>query len=137
MKTWIIAFVISMVAGIAASQDIQAQNRAIETTIQNQVEAFQNNDFAAGFEFASPSLQTLFGTAENFGAMVRNGYPMVWKPQDLRFGELRLIDGALWQNVLVTDQESRVFSLDYKMIKVDGSWRIAAVQLIPIPDMTV
>ena len=58
----------------------QARDPAIESTIQNQFDAFLKDDVGTAFSFASPNIKGLFGTPENFGPMVRNGYPMVWRP---------------------------------------------------------
>ncbi|WP_299929383.1 DUF4864 domain-containing protein [uncultured Pelagimonas sp.] len=137
MRSLIFALTLMGIGGVAVGQDAQARNPSIENTIEQQIEAFQVNDFAKAFEYASPTIQGLFGTSENFGAMVQNGYPMVWRPKDLRFGELRQIEGNLWQQVIVIDQAGQVFALDYMMVEVKGDWRIAAVQMIPPPEVAV
>ena len=127
----------AILAGQVWAQEVQAPNAGIEGTIQSQMNAFLADDFATAFTFASPSIQGMFRTPENFGAMVRNGYPMVWRPDDVRFGDLRDIGGALWQKVIVTDAEGRAFVLDYRMVEIDGQWRIAAVQILPAPELSV
>ncbi len=137
MRSLIFALTLMGIGGAAVGQDAQTRNPNIENTIEQQIEAFQVDDFAKAFEYASPTIQGLFGTSETFGAMVRNGYPMVWRPKDLRFGELRQIEGNLWQQVIVTDQAGQVFALDYMMVTVKGEWRIAAVQMMPAPEVAV
>lgn len=137
MRSLIFALTLMGIGGVAVGQDTQTRNPGIENTIEQQIEAFQVDDFAKAFEYASPTIQGLFGTSENFGAMVQNGYPMVWRPKDLRFGELRQIEGNLWQQVIVIDQAGQVFALDYMMVEVKGDWRIAAVQMIPPPEVAV
>ncbi len=131
---------LGLVAGIGLTgavwaQDILTPNAAIEGTIQSQIDAFLKDDFGAAFGFASPSIRYMFRTPENFGAMVRRGYPMVWRPGDVEFGPLRSIEGQLSQQVLVSDAEGRRFILEYKMVEVDGAWRIAGVEVIPAPDV--
>ncbi|MEX0338585.1 MAG: DUF4864 domain-containing protein [Arenibacterium sp.] len=107
-----------------------AQNTDIETTIDSQIEAFLADDFNRAFTFASPNIQQMFRTPENFGVMVRRGYPMVWRPTDVKYLELRQIDGALWQKVQITDAQGQVHYLDYQMIEMDSGWKINAVQLL-------
>ena len=107
-----------------------AQEAPIEDTIRSQIEALKADDFSAAFTFASPNIKTIFGTPENFGQMVRNGYPMVYRPSDLRMGELREVAGALWQRVYVTDAAGRGHALDYQMIETAEGWKINAVQLL-------
>jgi hypothetical protein len=104
---------------------------AIQTTIQNQFNAFLQDDVATAFTFASPTIKGMFGTAEQFGQMVQQGYPMVWRPADVKYLELRNVAGNLWQRVMVTDQAGRVHMLDYQMIETPEGWQINGVQLLP------
>ena len=59
-----------MALPVLAEDDPQTQ---IQTVIESQISAFKNDDFAQAFGFAGPSVQSMFGTAENFGVMVRRG----------------------------------------------------------------
>ena len=74
---WLI-LVLSSPLAAGEKEDVQA-------IINGQIEAFQKDDFAAAFTYASPSIRSMFGTPENFGKMVQRGYPMVWRPKDVRF----------------------------------------------------
>ena len=135
------AFLLALVAvvsltGAAAAQDSASPDTAIRNTIQSQIDAFLRDDFATAFTFAAPNIRNMFRTPENFGAMVRNGYPMVWRPEDVRFGALREIDGALWQTVILRDAQGVTHALGYRMVEQDGEWRISGVQPIPSPDVS-
>jgi len=88
------------------------------------------------FSYASPTIQNVFRTPENFGAMVKQGYPMVWRPSDVRYLEARQIAGQLWQKILVEDTKGARFLLDYRMIQTDGTWRIDAVQMLDLPEVS-
>ena len=68
-----------------AAQAGASNNDEIKKTIENQIAAFKLNDFETAFSFATPFLKEKFGSAENFGQMVRNGYPMVCVRQKLSF----------------------------------------------------
>jgi hypothetical protein len=137
MRTGLIGLVAGMVMAASAwAQEVLAPDAGIEGTIQGQIDAFLLDDFATAFTFASPSIQGMFGSPENFGAMVRKGYPMVWRPSDVQFGDLREIAGALWQKVIVTDAAGQVYVLDYRMVQVDGAWRISGVQILPAPELS-
>ncbi|MBO9411462.1 MULTISPECIES: DUF4864 domain-containing protein [Ruegeria] len=119
---------LSLSAGLATGAF--AQNAEIEANIAAQIQAFQADDFATAFTFASPNIQRLFQTPENFGVMVKRGYPMVWRPSDVRFLELREISGLLWQKVMITDVDGRVHILDYQMVQRENGWKINGVQLL-------
>ncbi|WP_299965191.1 DUF4864 domain-containing protein [uncultured Roseobacter sp.] len=114
----------------------QAQEADIQATISQQLEAFQSDDFAAAFEYASPNLQRLFQTPENFERMVTNGYPMVWRPGDVRYLELSERDGSLWQRVMITDQQGRRHLLDYRMLETAEGWRINGVQILDAAELS-
>ena len=120
----------------ASAQEVLRPQEKIEATIQNQLNAFLVDDFEQAFEYASPSIQGLFGSPQRFGEMVRGGYPMVWRNRNVQFGDLRLIAGSLWQRVFVTDAQGVEHALDYKMHKVGEDWRISGVQLLPKPDVS-
>jgi hypothetical protein len=114
-----------------------AQEGPIRETIENQLQAFQADDFARAFTFASPNIKGLFGTAENFGMMVKNGYPMVYRPAEVQMLDLREVAGNLWQRVQIIDQAGRSHLLDYMMVETPEGWQINAVQLLPPPDVGV
>lgn len=112
-----------------------AQEEPIQSTITAQIEAFKVDDFAKAFSYASPNIHQIFQTPENFGNMVKTGYPMVWHPAQVEMLDLRTVGGALWQRVRVTDQKGQSFLLDYQMIETPDGWQINAVQLQRAPDV--
>ena len=114
-----------------------AQEGPIQNTIQSQIDAFLADDLARAFTFASPNIKGIFGTPDNFGAMVREGYPMVYRPAEVEMLELREVAGNLWQRVRVVDQAGRAHYLDYMMIETPEGWQINAVQILPAPDIGV
>ncbi|QRF65342.1 DUF4864 domain-containing protein [Ponticoccus alexandrii] len=125
-----------MMAGAAWAQEVLEPEPAIRDTIQSQLDAFMADDFGAAFEFAAPNIRQMFRTPETFGAMVQQGYPMVWRPGAVEYGDLREIEGLLWQRVLVTDKTGRQFVLEYQMQDVLGDWRIAGVRVVPAPSVS-
>ena len=112
---------------------VAAQDNPIEQTILNQIEAFKADDFATAFTFASPSIKSIFMSPENFGAMVKQGYPMVHRPGSVRMLEQREVAGRLWQKVMITDQAGKTHILDYQMVEGPEGWQINGVQLLPEP----
>jgi hypothetical protein len=118
---------------VALAQD--SRSAAIQDTIQGQINAFKVDDFSKAFTFASPMIQNLFGTSENFGSMVRNGYPMVWRPAEVRYLELREISGRLWQKVMIRDQFGTLHFLDYEMVQGPDGWLINGVQTLQPPSV--
>jgi hypothetical protein len=115
----------------AGRSTAQTTPNSIEGTIRGQIDAFLVDDFPRAFTFASPMIQGIFGTPENFGAMVSQGYPMVHHPTAVRMLEQREVSGQIWQRIMVTDQAGATHMLDYQMIKSGAGWQINGVQLLP------
>jgi hypothetical protein len=119
-----------LLAGLLALPAL-AQEAPIQNTIQSQLDAFKAEDFARAFTYASPTIKGIFGSPENFGAMVVQGYPMVAQPSAVQMLELREVAGNLWQRVMITDMQGRTHLLDYQMVETAEGWQINGVQLLP------
>lgn len=119
---------LSLMAAVMMALPAKADEAAIQSVISAQIKAFQADDFTAAFDFASPTIQQIFETPENFGTMVRQGYPMVWRPAQVDFLAADVIDGLLWQNVMIRDQAGVVHILEYQMIEREDGWKINAVR---------
>ncbi len=113
----------------------EAPETAIKGVIRGQIDAFLVDDFATAFSYASPNIQGIFGDVGNFEAMVKGGYPMVWHPDAVAFGDLREVGGQLWQRVIVTDAAGGIHALDYQMIETEDGWQINGVQLLQAPQV--
>jgi hypothetical protein len=120
-----------VVLGTAA----QAQDATIEDVITDQLQAFVDRDIAGAWEHASPMIQGMFGTPENFGMMVRNGYPMVWDNSDVRFLDRTEFQSRTRQEVQIQGPQGLFYILDYQMIETPDGWRINSVQVIPTLDV--
>jgi len=105
----------------------------IQGIVTGQIDAFLRDDFEAAFGFASPNIRRLFGNSENFGTMVRQGYPMVWRPADVQFLELDDQGGRVLQNVMIRDRQGKYFVLEYEMIVAENGWQINGVRLLESP----
>ena len=126
MKRAIIgALALVLMAGVAWTQDRAAQ---IQTVIQSQFDAFEVDDFATAFTFASPMIQQMFQTPERFGQMVQQGYPMVHRPRSVEFSDVTERGGRMFQDVLVTDRAGTMHLLEYEMLESDDGWEINGVR---------
>lgn len=119
---------LALAATILLAMPAKANEDAIQSVISSQIAAFQADDFSKAFTFASPTIQQIFGSPEQFGTMVREGYPMVWRPSEVTFLSVETIDGLLWQTVMVRDQAGAVHLLDYQMVELEDGWKINAVR---------
>jgi hypothetical protein len=116
--------------------DLGAADRAaIRAAIEGQMAAFRRDDGPGAFAFASPGIQTLFGTPDNFMAMVRAGYQPVYRPRGVAFRDPVRLGDQLVQPVEVIGPDGAAVLALYPMERQpDGSWRIAGCQLVDLPD---
>jgi len=102
-----------------------ADREAIRSIIRSQVDAFRRDDGETAFGYASPMIREMFGTSDNFMDMVRQGYPMVYRPRVFDFAEIVMMNGAPTQKVHVVGPDGRPVDAFYPMTRLpDGSWRI-------------
>lgn len=122
---------LGLVTAIILTGAVHAQEMSgspIESVIRDQIADFQQDDWSAAFEHASPAIRRIFGSADNFGRMVRDGYPMVWRPSELRFGEIRGQGDIALQPVIVFDAQGVPHALEYEMIRLESGWKINGVR---------
>ena len=113
-------------AALAQQPDVSAADRAaIRDIIQSQVDAFRRDDGDAAFGYASPAIQGMFGEADSFMEMVRQGYRPVYRPKVFDFREIVSLHGEIAQKVHVVGPDGRPVTAVYPMTRLpDGSWRI-------------
>lgn len=133
----LIAGVVCLAFGAGRTQDSSiptADRAAIQRVISDQIAAFLADDSARAYGFAAPGIQRLFPSPEMFMAMVRGGYPPVYRPREFRFGQTDRADELVVQFVHIVGPDGRPALAAYFMERqADGSWRIAGCQLLPPP----
>lgn len=132
MRAVFVALIMSLWIGLPA----QAKDADIRGVISSQIEAFKVDDFDTAFTFASPTIRNLFGSPENFGRMVSKGYPMVWRPAEVTYLDLRMEGGAVFQDVRIVDATGKEHLLEYRMQETESGWKINGVRLLEPDDVT-
>ena len=117
----------------AHSED--ARTGPVVGVIQKQLDAFQQDDFEKAFTFASPTIKRMFGNPDRFGQMVRNGFPMVWRPSEVQFLDFMDKGGEISQTVLFRDAKGVPIVLQYFMIETESGWQIDGVVPVQEPDV--
>jgi ketosteroid isomerase-like protein len=104
-----------------------ADRAAIIAVIRDQMAAFQRDDAAGAFRFASPGIRGMFGQDPNqFLDMVRHGYQPVYRPRTTAFGITETAGGEIIQHVEVEGPDGITRTALYTMERQpDGSWRIS------------
>ena len=135
------SLVLALIAIFGLSGAVHAQTSpevpGVKETIQSQMEAFTAEDPALAFTFASPFIQRMFGTPENFGTMVQRSYPMVWDNREVTYLDQRVEGGMLLQRLRILDEIGGEHWFAYQMIQIEGKWRINGVFPLEAPDVSV
>jgi len=132
---WILAMTLVCLVSFSPAQ--AQSNAEIEATISKQIDAFRNNDIDTAFSFASPGLRQMFGNAQNFGTMVQQGYPMVWRPSAFQFETLRVEGAQYFQRILITDAAGVQHLLEYALSQTSDGWHINSVVILEAPQVGV
>ncbi|MEG4580107.1 DUF4864 domain-containing protein [Microcoleus sp. MON1_C5] len=113
----------------------ESDRATIRSVVEQQLQAFQKDDAALAFSFASPGIQQQFRTAENFMHMVKIAYEAVYRPRSVLFENLGTVEGIPAQPVLLLDSEDIPLRAIYLMEKqLDKSWRINGCYLVSLPE---
>lgn len=131
MTAWLgrilLAAALFAVAGATATRAeiAEADRQAFREIISGQIAAFQRDDGATAYSYASPTIQGLFPGVDRFMAMVRLGYQPVYRPRSVTFGPVVETPRGPEQRVFVTGPDGRQWLAIYTLEQQpDGSWRI-------------
>lgn len=125
-----LALCLGLLAAVPARAETGAAIRAV---IAAQLEAFQRDDWEGAFTYASPTIRNIFRTPDRFGGMVRQGYPMVWRPARVEPGPLEAGPNGPVQMMYIEDSRGILHLAAYEMTQVGGEWRINGVQIRRAP----
>ena len=116
-----------------ARAEVSAESaQAVQTTVRAQLAAFAADDAERAFAFASLTIRTMFQTPENFLAMVRQAYPVVYRPAQVLFLSPRALDAAVVQPVQLKDAAGQSWLAMYTLERQDdGRWLINGCVLVP------
>lgn len=127
-----------LTASLASAAFGQARDEAaIQAVIADQFADFRSGDLNHAFGHASPMIQGLFQTPENFAQMVQRGYPAIWQGAGVEFLGLRSEGGALIERLRVRNPQGGSELFDYRMINLEGLWRIDGVWPVEEPGIGV
>jgi hypothetical protein len=121
------AVLISLACPAAAGDDVAAA----QNVIRSQEQALAHDDAAAAYSYAAPEIRGLFPQADIFMSMVQRGYAPVYRHKSFEFGESRVADGKIAQQVHIIDANGEPWEALYTLEQQpDGSLKITGCQLI-------
>ena len=132
------AFALLLAPAVPRAEDVGAADAAaIKQVIADQLAAFQRDDAAGAYAFASPGIKTMFPTPDVFMGMVKQGYMPVYRPQKVEFLGLGTETGVIVQEVYLVGPDGQPVVARYTMERQpDGSWKISGCTLTRTPDLS-
>lgn len=122
----LVAVFVGSILPAAAEEDV-VNGQAV---IRSQEEAFRRDDAAAAYTFAAPGIQSQFQTPDVFMYMVRNGYAPVYRHRSFEFGEAKMYEGKIYQQVHIIDANGDAWEALYTLEpQADGTLKISACVL--------
>jgi hypothetical protein len=129
---------IAFVPAAFADDVAPADKSAMQAVVSGQITAFEHDDAAAAYAYASPGIHTVFTTPGSFMAMVKSGYGAIYRPSSVIFGAAAMVDGSPTQTVYVTGADGESFVALYRFQKQpDGSWKIDSVTIVKDDSPTI
>ncbi len=129
------------IAAPAQSQNMtlsDADRSSIRDVIERQLAAFQRDDGARAFSYASPTVRRQFVTPERFMHMVRTGYAPVYRPREVEFRDIVVVGDVPAQKVLLVGPDGVPVMAIYPMQRqADGSWKIDGCFLVGVDDRAI
>ena len=135
-KAWIITIFISLLSTLIFADEREMVMKEVRNTISSQIDAFKENNIEKAYRFAAPNIQAQFPNPEVFGLMVRNGYPVIWRPKSFKFTKFQDLGNKSIQRVLFQSYDGRLETYDYILEKYDDLWKIAGVLTINLAGET-
>ena len=135
-KIWFALILIVLLKNVTFADEGSTAIEEVRFTISSQIDAFKKNDVKKAYTFAAPNIQAQFPNPDLFGLMVRNGYPIIWRPKSFKFTEFKDLGETCVQRVLFQSYSGSLKSYDYILEKNNNLWKIAGVITITSADET-
>jgi len=108
-----------------------ADEKSVRIVVEGQLGAFARDDANKAFSYAAPNVRKAVGTAANFMAMVRNSYPVVYRPASAGFLKPEGKDDQAIQRVQMTDASGDAWLAIYSLERQKNRlWRITGCVVV-------
>ncbi len=141
---WAAMLTMMLTAAPAASASLSAADeKAVRSVIEAQLSAFAADDANKAFSYAAPNIQQMFGKASNFLNMVREQYPVVYRPASVTFLKPETMkfhgkNNEVVQQVQMTDLEAGRWIATYSLAQQKNkTWRITGCVVVANTAVTV
>ena len=103
-----------------------ADAKTVRSVVEAQLAALAKDDAPKAFSYAAPNIRQSIGTANAFLEMVKNSYPVVYRPASVTFLKAEGTGDEVLQRVQMSNAAGDSFIAIYSLQRQkDKSWRIA------------
>ncbi|MBA4328252.1 MAG: DUF4864 domain-containing protein [Polaromonas sp.] len=124
------ACALALAAPAQAAPLSAADEQAVRAAVQGQLAAFAADDAALAFSWAAPNVREALGTAAGFLAMVREAYPVVYRPASVAFLKPDNKDGQVFQRVQMVDAAGEAWLATYSLQRGGKGWLITGCVVV-------
>ena len=105
--------------------------KAVQAVVQSQLAAFARDDADRAFSYAAPELRKTIGSSAAFMAMVKNSYPVVYRPASVAFLKAEGSGDDIVQKVQMLDASGASYLAVYSLLRQkDKTWRISGCTVV-------
>ena len=98
---------------------------SIKLVVSSQLQAFSDDNATDAFSYASPKIKSIFGSSDNFMAMVKKSYPSVYRPKNINIGTVEMHQGIPILLVYLVGPDGSFVTANYAMQKQPNKeWKI-------------
>jgi len=113
-----------------------ADRAAIQSIIEQQIQAFRQNDADRAFRLASPTIRQQFETSQTFIEMVQASYDPLYRSRSVLFEDVGVVEGQLAQQMIVMGANGSLYRAYYLMQRqASADWRINGCYLTRIKEL--
>ena len=114
------------------AQTLSAKDeKAAQAVVQSQLAAFAKDDADKAFSYAAPELRKTIGSSAAFMAMVKNSYPVVYRPASVAFLKPESVGADIVQRVQMLDASGASWLAVYSLQRQkDKTWRISGCAVV-------
>lgn len=125
-------------SAISDSVVSEADVRAVQLVIENQISAFKTGDHQSAYSFAAPNVKQAFPSAKIFIGMVEKGYKPLYNHSSYVFGKNTLSNGDVYQEIIISDDTRKLWQFIYTLSQQqDLSWKVTNVVMYPYEGTSV
>lgn len=122
---------LTLLAPAQAARLTAADEKIVREAVQGQLDALARDDADKAFSYAAPNVRQAVGTASGFLAMVRDGYPVVYRPASVAFLKPEGQANQVIQRVHMLDADGVSWLAIYSLQRqADKAWRITGCKVV-------